>query len=60
MTTIYDIPADSLISELAKELKANKNIEAPEWAQFAMRIHPQKSLHRRTRRNKQSQIILRW
>jgi len=34
MTTIYDVPADSLISELAKELKANKNIEAPEWAQF--------------------------
>lgn len=34
MTTIYDVPADSLIGELAKELKANKKIEAPEWAQF--------------------------
>ncbi|HEY0196740.1 MAG TPA: 30S ribosomal protein S19e [Methanobacterium sp.] len=34
MTTIYDVPADSLISELAGELKANKKIEAPEWAQF--------------------------
>lgn len=34
MTTIYDVPADSLISELAKELKENKKVEAPEWAQF--------------------------
>ena len=67
MTTIYDVPADSLISELAKELKENKKINPPEWAQFvktgvhkerrpenpqlvvcAMRIHPQKSLHRWT------------
>ena len=34
MTTIYDVPADSLISELVKELKANKKINQPEWAQF--------------------------
>ncbi|BDZ72135.1 hypothetical protein GCM10025861_26520 [Methanobacterium petrolearium] len=26
MTTIYDVPADSLISEIAKELSENKKI----------------------------------
>jgi small subunit ribosomal protein S19e len=34
MTTIYDVPADSLINEAAKELKENKKINPPEWAQF--------------------------
>ncbi len=34
MTTIYDVPADSLISEVAKELTANKKINPPEWAPF--------------------------
>lgn len=34
MTTIYDVPADSLINEVAKDLKENKKIEAPDWAQF--------------------------
>ncbi len=34
MTTIYDVPADSLISEIAKELKETKTIKQPEWAQF--------------------------
>ena len=34
MTTIYDVPADLLISEVAKELKENKKISPPEWAQF--------------------------
>lgn len=34
MTTIYDVPADSLINEVAKELKENENIKQPEWAQF--------------------------
>ncbi|HPX77427.1 MAG TPA: 30S ribosomal protein S19e [Methanobacterium sp.] len=34
MTTIYDVPADSLINEVAKDLKENKKIEAPGWAQF--------------------------
>ncbi len=34
MTTIYDVPADSLISEVAKELKETKNIKQPDWAQF--------------------------
>jgi small subunit ribosomal protein S19e len=34
MSTIYDVPADSLISEVAKELKENKNIKSPEWTQF--------------------------
>ena len=34
MTTIYDVPADSLINEVAKDLKENKKIKAPEWAQF--------------------------
>lgn len=34
MTTVYDVPADSLISEVAKELHENKKIEPPEWATF--------------------------
>ena len=34
MTTIYDVPADSLISEVAKELNENKSINTPEWATF--------------------------
>lgn len=34
MTTVYDVPADSLISEVAKELHENKKIEPPAWATF--------------------------
>ena len=34
MTTIYDVPADSLISEVAKDLNENKKIAPPEWATF--------------------------
>ncbi|MDP3065336.1 MAG: 30S ribosomal protein S19e [Methanobacteriaceae archaeon] len=34
MTTVYDVPADSLISEVAKELSENKKITPPEWANF--------------------------
>ena len=34
MTTIYDVPADSLISEVAKDLNENKKINTPEWATF--------------------------
>lgn len=34
MTTVYDVPADSLINEVAKELSANKKINPPEWALF--------------------------
>ena len=34
MTTIYDVPADSLISEAAKELKETEKIKQPDWAQF--------------------------
>jgi len=34
MTTIYDVPADTLISEVAKELSENKKIKSPEWVPF--------------------------
>jgi small subunit ribosomal protein S19e len=34
MTTVYDIPADFLINEVAKELSENKKIQPPEWASF--------------------------
>lgn len=34
MTTIYDVPADSLIKEVANELKEIKDIEAPKWSSF--------------------------
>ncbi len=34
MTTVYDVPADLLISEVAKKLKENKKIKPPEWVNF--------------------------
>ncbi|MGC9517034.1 MAG: 30S ribosomal protein S19e [Methanomicrobiales archaeon] len=34
MTTVYDVPADLLINQVSKELKEQKEIEAPEWANF--------------------------
>ncbi|MEN4006777.1 MAG: 30S ribosomal protein S19e [Methanobacteriaceae archaeon] len=34
MTTVYDAPADLLISNVAKELSENKKINPPEWAKF--------------------------
>lgn len=34
MTTVYDVPADLLISNVAKELIENKKINPPEWAKF--------------------------
>jgi Ribosomal protein S19E (S16A) len=34
MTTVYDVPADLLISTIAKDLNENKSINAPEWAKF--------------------------
>jgi small subunit ribosomal protein S19e len=34
MTTVYDVPADLLIGNVAKELIENKKINPPEWAKF--------------------------
>jgi len=34
MSTIYDVPADLLINQVAKELKNEKKVNAPEWAKF--------------------------
>jgi len=34
MTTVYDVPANLLISNVAKELIENKKINPPEWAKF--------------------------
>ena len=34
MTTVYDVPADLLISAIAKDLSENKSITAPDWAKF--------------------------
>ena len=34
MTTAFDVPADSLISVLSKELKENDKINEPDWAKF--------------------------
>ena len=34
MTTVYDVPADLLISAIAKDLSENKSINPPEWAKF--------------------------
>lgn len=35
MTTVYDIPADMFIRQVAEELKTNSQIQPPEWAAFA-------------------------
>ena len=35
MTTVYDIPADILIRQVAEELKKNPQIQPPDWAAFA-------------------------
>jgi len=34
MTTVYDVPADPLIREVASKLKSEKAIEPPAWAPF--------------------------
>ena len=35
MTTVYDIPADMLIRQVAEELKKNPQVQPPDWAAFA-------------------------
>ncbi len=43
MTTVYDVPANQLITEVASELRKNTSIEAPEWASFVKTgIHKEK------------------
>ena len=34
MTTAFDVPAESLISAVSKELKENDKINTPTWAMF--------------------------
>ena len=35
MTTVYDVPADKLISKVAEALKQRSEITPPAWAEFA-------------------------
>ncbi|MCE8422851.1 MAG: 30S ribosomal protein S19e [Candidatus Methanoperedens sp.] len=35
MTTIYDVPADLLINNVAQKLKTEEKAKPPEWANFA-------------------------
>jgi small subunit ribosomal protein S19e len=35
MTTVYDVPADALIKELAERLKVNEHISPPDWVIYA-------------------------
>ncbi|WP_292517224.1 30S ribosomal protein S19e [Methanoculleus sp.] len=35
MTTVYDIPAELFIRQVAEELKKNAQIQPPDWANFA-------------------------
>lgn len=43
MTTVYDVPAPKLIEEAAKRLQEVKEIQAPEWAEFAKTgVHTEK------------------
>ena len=34
MTTVFDVPADLLINQVAEEFKANDKIEPPAWSNF--------------------------
>ena len=34
MTTVYDVPADDLIGELASKLEKNEKIDPPLWSSF--------------------------
>lgn len=34
MSTVYDVPADLLINQVAKKLSEQDEFEAPEWAKF--------------------------
>lgn len=34
MTTAYDVPAESLITKVSKDLKENDKIIVPDWARF--------------------------
>ena len=34
MTTVFDVPADLLINQVAEEFKANAKIEPPAWSNF--------------------------
>ncbi|MEW6010549.1 30S ribosomal protein S19e [Methanobacterium alkalithermotolerans] len=34
MSTVYDVPADLLINQVAKELSQEKKVNPPEWANF--------------------------
>ena len=44
MTTVYDVPADRFIDELASKLAEFEAIAAPEWAQFAKTgVHREKA-----------------
>lgn len=35
MTTIYDVPAEMLINNVAQKLKNDQKVKPPEWASFA-------------------------
>lgn len=35
MTTVYDVPAETLISSVAVKLKSDQKVKPPEWARFA-------------------------
>ena len=44
MTTVYDVPADKLITKVADKLKENTNIKPPDWAEFVKTgIHREKA-----------------
>ena len=44
MVTVYDVPAEPLILNVAEKLKENSNIVAPEWAEFVKTgIHTEKA-----------------
>jgi len=44
MTTAFDVPADKLIDRVAEELKKNKSISPPEWADIVKTgVHREKA-----------------
>jgi small subunit ribosomal protein S19e len=44
MTTVYDVPPDVLIAEVAKDLKKSKKVKPPEWSAYVKTgVHREKS-----------------
>ena len=51
MSTVYDVPADLLINQVAKKLSEQDEFKAPEWASFVKTAAPRCVTGRRSARS---------